>query len=115
MGSLTPQGRDALALSHAACCLPLRLTPSAPRMIGPFSRAQYPAYIYPCQRFDDALRPPPHDSGPGWFATPFLYDSFIHDSTPVYPDAEGGTRTPTSCLTRPSNVRVCQFRHFGMK
>jgi hypothetical protein len=29
--------------------------------------------------------------------------------------AEGGTRTPTSCLTRPSNVRVCQFRHFGMK
>ena len=29
--------------------------------------------------------------------------------------AEGGTRTPTSYLTRPSNVRVCQFRHFGMK
>jgi hypothetical protein len=28
--------------------------------------------------------------------------------------AEGGTRTPTSCLTRPSNVRVCQFRHFGL-
>src|SRR3954468_20658551 len=27
-------------------------------------------------------------------------------------DAEGGTRTPTSCLTRPSNVRVYQFRHF---
>ena len=28
--------------------------------------------------------------------------------------AEGGTRTPTSYLTRPSNVRVCQFRHFGL-
>lgn len=28
-------------------------------------------------------------------------------------NAEGGTRTPTSYLTRPSNVRVCQFRHFG--
>jgi hypothetical protein len=28
-----------------------------------------------------------HDSGPGWFATPFLYDSLIHDSTPVYPGA----------------------------
>src|SRR5437870_7562250 len=27
--------------------------------------------------------------------------------------AEGGTRTPTSYLTRPSNVRVYQFRHFG--
>ena len=25
---------------------------------------------------------------------------------------EGGTRTLMSCLTRPSNVRVCQFRHF---
>ncbi len=27
--------------------------------------------------------------------------------------AEGGTRTPMSHLTRPSNVRVYQFRHFG--
>jgi hypothetical protein len=24
-----------------------------------------------------------HDSGPGWFARPFLYDSSIHYSTPV--------------------------------
>ena len=28
-----------------------------------------------------------HDSGPGWFANPFLYDSLIHYSTPVYPGA----------------------------
>ena len=28
-----------------------------------------------------------HDSGPGWFAKPFLYDSSIHFSTPVYPGA----------------------------
>jgi hypothetical protein len=34
-----------------------------------------------------ALRLAMHDSGSGWFATPFLYDSFIHDSTPVYPGA----------------------------
>src|SRR5574341_2507530 len=27
--------------------------------------------------------------------------------------AEGGTRTPTGYPTRPSNVRVYQFRHFG--
>ena len=26
-----------------------------------------------------------HDSGSGWIATPFLCDSFIHDSTPVIP------------------------------
>src|SRR5215831_17136544 len=31
--------------------------------------------------------PPSHGSGSGWFATPFLYDSFIHYFTPVYPDA----------------------------
>jgi hypothetical protein len=34
-----------------------------------------------------ALRLATHDSGPGWFATPFLYDSVIHNSTPVYPGA----------------------------
>ena len=34
-----------------------------------------------------ALRLATHDSGPGWIATPFLYDSFIHNSTPVYPGA----------------------------
>jgi hypothetical protein len=34
-----------------------------------------------------ALRLARHDSGSGWFATPFLYDSFIHYSTPVYPGA----------------------------
>jgi hypothetical protein len=30
-----------------------------------------------------ALRLATHDSRPGWIATPFLYDSFIHNSTPV--------------------------------
>jgi hypothetical protein len=34
-----------------------------------------------------ALRLVTHDSGSGWIATPFPYDSFIHDSTPVYPGA----------------------------
>jgi hypothetical protein len=33
------------------------------------------------------LPPPSHGSGSGWFATPFLYESFIHYFTPVYPDA----------------------------
>ena len=32
-----------------------------------------------------ASRPSTHDSGSGWFAIPFLYDSFIRYSTPVYP------------------------------
>jgi len=34
-----------------------------------------------------ALRLAAHDSGPRWIATPFPYDSFIHNSTPVYPGA----------------------------
>jgi hypothetical protein len=34
-----------------------------------------------------ALRLATHDSGSGWIATPFLCDSCIHDSTPVYPGA----------------------------
>src|SRR6266852_9228031 len=43
------------------------------------------------------LRSATHDSGPGWFATPFLYDSFIHYSTPVYPDAyQPGLAAPQS-------------------
>ena len=33
------------------------------------------------------LRLATHDSGTGWFAKPFLYDSLIHYSTPVYPGA----------------------------
>ena len=28
--------------------------------------------------------------------------------------AEGGNRTPMGCPTRPSNVRVYQFHHFGI-
>ncbi len=34
-----------------------------------------------------ALRLATHDSGSGRFATPFLCDSFIHNSMPVYPGA----------------------------
>ena len=32
-----------------------------------------------------AWLPPPHDSGPVWFATPSPYGSFIHDTLPVFP------------------------------
>ena len=35
-----------------------------------------------------AVSPPPaYDSGPGWFARPFPYDSLIRNSMPVYPGA----------------------------
>jgi len=30
------------------------------------------------------LRAAPHDSGPKWVANSHLYDSFIHNTSPVY-------------------------------
>src|SRR5260370_26409206 len=55
------------------------------------------------------LRSATHDSGPGWFATPFLYDSFIHYSTPVYPGARHGLlkppRSPRLRRSRPLPAR----------
>jgi len=42
--------------------------------------------------------PPSHGSGSGWFATPFLHDSFIHYFTPVYPDANVAVGMPVARL-----------------
>jgi hypothetical protein len=47
-----------------------------------------------------ALRLATHDSGSGWIATPFLYDSFIHDSTPVYPGALSVLLVPVQACWR---------------
>ncbi len=49
-----------------------------------------------------ALRLPTHDSGPGWLATPYLYDSCIRDFTPVYPGA-----LQNSALLRVFRVSHC--------
>ena len=51
-------------------------------------RSSLPSLYIPLSNASSAAsRLPSHGSGPGWFATPFLYDSHIHYSTPVYPDA----------------------------
>jgi hypothetical protein len=86
VGSSTPQGRAALALSHIAFlrsgCLDTvrslirRFRSSISRLHIPLSNAS-----------SAASRPPSHGSGPGWFAIPCLYDFFHHCSMPVYPDA----------------------------
>jgi hypothetical protein len=53
-----------------------------------------------------ALRLPAHDSGPGWLATPYLYDSCIRDFTPVYPGAlQLGSRTPQTALPSCAAIR----------
>jgi hypothetical protein len=57
-----------------------------------------------------ALRLATHDSGPGWLATPFLYDSFIHNSTPVlsrrtqHPARERSNRNRRGQLSRQLRV-----------
>ena len=51
-------------------------------------RSSIPSLPIPLSNASEtASRPPPHGSGPGWFATPSLYDSFIRYSLPVYPGA----------------------------
>ena len=47
-----------------------------------------------------ALRQLAHDSGSGWFATPFLCGSFIRDSEPVYPGAFSDSCPPISWTLR---------------
>jgi len=82
MGSLTPQGGDALALTHAAL-LPSSLCDAVGFSLvdGPF-RSSIPSLHIPLSNASIAvLRPPPHDSRPGWFATPYpvwLFHSRLH-------------------------------------
>src|SRR6266567_6043289 len=93
------------------CCLPVSLTPSAPLILA-FSEltiSGYPAYTCPYPTLQVRGFPPPsHGLGSGWFATPFLYDSFIHYFTPVYPDAIQAIslRHKNAMLSRP--VAACE-------
>ena len=78
--------RLARVIAMARCCLPCCLTPSAPRNAR--FRSSIPSLQIPLSNASSATLPPPsHGSGPGWFATPSLYDSFIRYSMPVYPGA----------------------------
>ena len=77
--------KDGLRLRCPSCCLPHIKTRSA-RRSGDFG-AQWLACVCPCQRFARVLTNPAHDSGPKWFASPFLCGSFIRYSLPVYPGA----------------------------
>jgi hypothetical protein len=101
-----------LAISH------LLVLPSAFRygvgtLIYENYAAQYPARLYPCQRFACSLATGhAHDSGPVWVAGPSPYGSFIRTSTPVYPGAH-----PNISSIRTSTTITCSnslFRGSGM-
>jgi hypothetical protein len=81
---------DALALAHTTV-LPSVQRDAVGALDSRFrssSTSGIPSLHMPLSNASSTSLPPPsHGSGSGWFATPFLYDSFIHYFTPVYPDA----------------------------
>jgi len=68
------------------CCLPLLSTTSA-------SRSKFLPRLYtrpartPVNASQLSSRKATHDSGPLWVAGPLTCDSFIHNTSPVYPGA----------------------------
>src|SRR5215475_1910720 len=80
-------------------------------LVAIISQLNTPPACAPVNASPPASRLATHDSGSGWFATPFLYDSFIHYSTPVYPGARHGLLAilpPCERLTlRRTGNRLC--------
>src|SRR5215472_2380093 len=68
--------------------LPLLLTASASRR-NLLSRLNTRPARTPVNASTLPLQETPHDSGPLWVAKPSAYDSFIHNTSPVYPGAQG--------------------------
>ena len=68
--------------------LPLLLTASAPRREH-LSRLNTRPARTPVNASPLPSRATTHDSGPLWAANPSTYDSFIHNTSPVYPGAPG--------------------------
>jgi len=66
--------------------------PNPPR----FSRLNTQPACAPVNASRRTLRCVAHDSGSGWFATPFLCDSFIHYSTTVFTSAPGDNAYSTT-------------------
>src|SRR6516165_5700677 len=84
--SSTPRDHCALTLARAAVLPSGAMTPWASRFVR--FRSSIPSLQMPLSNASSAvLRPPSHGSGPRWFVTPSLYDSFIRYSKPVYPGA----------------------------
>jgi len=66
------------------CCLPVTSTRSAPELrFSKLNSRPVDASVYASP---GTSRHPAQDSRSRWFATPFLWGSFIPDCTPVYPD-----------------------------
>ncbi len=73
----------------ARWCLALISTASASRSVPSLSRLNTRPARTPVNASANPSRETPHDSGPLWVASPSVYDSFIHNTSPVYPGAFG--------------------------
>ena len=78
--------RRTLAMAHPPV-LPSAIRNDVGTLVAIISQLNTQPACAPVNASMVALRLATHDSGSGWFATPFLCDSFIHNSTPVYPGA----------------------------
>src|SRR6516162_5079331 len=74
----------------ARFCLPPLLTASASRRKS-LSRLNTRPARTPVNASPRSSQNAAHDSGPSWVASPSTYDSFIHNTSPVYPGAQGAT------------------------
>src|SRR3989442_13833275 len=74
-------------------------------------RSSIPSLQIPLSNASSAvLRPPSHGSGPEWFATPSLCDSFIRDFVPVYP---GAVRYTSPMPPAPIGERIVRSEAHG--
>ena len=94
-GVFDSAGSGALALTHAGSCSS-GFVDTVDSLICLFRSSQLrdtqPTYA-PVQRFEKSVTASLAWLGVRMVATPFLYDSFIHYFTPVYPDAFRQRRT----------------------
>jgi hypothetical protein len=75
-----------LAISHPPV-LPSAFRNCVGTLISEHFAAQWLACMCSVNASRAALRLPAHDSRSGWFATPYLCDSYIRYSAPAYPGA----------------------------
>ena len=91
-GSPTTPDPEELAFSSPRFCLPAATTRSASGIrFSKLNSSLASASIYASPATSQCLA---QDSRSRWFATPFLWGSFIPGCTPVYPDAFGRLRLP---------------------
>src|SRR5215469_550958 len=95
-------------------CLPLLLTASASRrnilswLNTRPARTSVNASTLP-------LREAPHDSRPSWVAGPLTCDSFIHNTSPVYPGAQGADYERLRHYASSNGAWSFRFRSIGAR